>query len=115
MTQFLKLSDNDLRKLIPSKDAVVQHANRAILQAGFIWREADTDVCLPDPTTLGWRLQNGQYLPKWQSKDSGVEGLVALTTVCSCRTAKCKSCKCAKNKLNCLPMCGCSQKCLTRN
>ena len=113
MGQLLKLKDNDLRKLIPTKDSILQHALRAAYQVGYLWREAYEEVELPDPCHWGYtRGQHGKLIPLWGENDYDGKGLVDLIAVCSCRTAKCKICKCAKSKNDCLPLCGCLRKCL---
>ena len=43
----------------------------------------------------GWKLVNGQYAPLWQTLEEQVDGEV-VTITCSCKSAKCKQCSCAK-------------------
>ena len=55
-------SDIDLRNLIPSKDAILQHTKRAIYQSGFLWREAVLDCEITDPLEWRWtKGKNGKY------------------------------------------------------
>ena len=116
MMQFIKLKDNDLRNLIPSKNAVLLHTKRAAYISVCIWREAASNVCLPNPSDWGWfKGEDDKFVPLWQSITISDEATNRLTTVCSCRTQNCKKCKCATEKLNCLPMCGCRQQCISKN
>ena len=36
MRQLPKLKDNDMRKLVPSKESIFEHALRAAYQAGYV-------------------------------------------------------------------------------
>ena len=109
---FLKSTDDDLRKLPPSRAALEQHVRRSCYQAGYLWQESESDLILPEPTAWGWKLDetsNG-LIPQWLSNTSSVD-LEKFITTCSCKTAKCKRCKCATAKMACIRMCGCDRKC----
>ena len=43
-------TDNDLRKLPPSREALIHHTKRACYQAGCIWRESIDNFGLTDPS-----------------------------------------------------------------
>ena len=46
---FKSLTDNDLRKLPPSRRALEQHTRRAFYQAGYVWQESVGDLTLLNP------------------------------------------------------------------
>ena len=89
MLSFVKLPDNETRNLIPSKDALLQHARRAMYQAGYVWREAVADDPLPNPEQWGWKKDGSKFIPLWVSAGSPERELSHLITICSCRTVKC--------------------------
>ena len=49
LNKFQKSTDDDLRKLPPSSEALLQHTKRACYQAGYLWQECESDLDLPDP------------------------------------------------------------------
>ena len=59
-------------------------------------------------------LQNGvgsmEYVPRWQTIDKTFT-IDKVTQTYSCRKATCKSCKCIKSGLACLPSCRCEKSC----
>ena len=109
---FLKSTDDDLRKLPPSRAALEQHVKRSCYQAGYLWQESESDLILPNPTEWGWRFDEASngFVPRWSSSKSSVD-LEKFITTCSCKTAKCKRCKCAAGNMACIRMCGCDRKC----
>ena len=53
---FLKLCENNLRRLPPTRDALPQHIFRAAYAAGRIWgKTLKHDTQVPSPTEWGWR------------------------------------------------------------
>ena len=107
-------SDNDLRKLPPGRDALVQHIKRACLQAGYLWRESIEDFQLPDPTLWGWiRNEDGSYRPLWESQ-TGTVDFDKFVMTCACAAQKCKTCKCSKANVTCIAMCGSGRKCVDK-
>ena len=111
LNKFQKSTDDDVRKLPPSREALSQHVKRSCYQAGYLWQESLSDLSLPEPTEWGWTYDaiNG-YIPLWLSAFSSVD-LEKFITTCTCITAKCKQCKCAKSELACIRMCRCDRKC----
>ena len=102
--------DNDLRKLPMSRPGLLQHVKRSCYQAGYIWRECNENIDLPDLTLWGWCRQEGNILvPKWQ--DIPTIEIPPLIDTCSCKTGLCKTCKCSKAKFPCLPFCLCRRAC----
>ena len=108
--QFIQSSSNDIRKIAPSSDALQMQLLRAIHNAGFEWVECLHNVAKPNPTIRGYTLEDDVYVPQWLASPS-IFNLETFVNVCKCKTAKCTSCKCARLKLPCLPMCHCSRRC----
>lgn len=107
--KFQMSSDNDLRKLPPGRDALMQHTKRACYQAGYIWRESFEDFPMPNPELWGWiRDENGHLIPHWEVIHSTVQ---LEDFILTCSSQKCKNCKCFKANVNCIAMCGCGKKC----
>lgn len=114
LNKFRKSTDDDLRKLPPSKDALLQHAKRACYQAGYVWQESMEDLLLPSPTLWGWLFDEVRgFVPYWLSSHSSTD-LDKFVTTCSCKTGKCERCKCASADLPCIRMCGCNRVCEER-
>ena len=114
LKKFQKSTDDDLRKLPPSKEALLQHTKRSCYQAGYIWQECLADLQLPDPKSWGWLFDKIQGLiPCWLSALSSID-IEKFVTTCSFKTAKCESCKCATADMPCIRMCGCNRVCEQR-
>ena len=47
-------TDNDLRKLPPSREALIRRRKRACYQPGYSWKESIDNFDLPDPKSWGW-------------------------------------------------------------
>ena len=111
LNKFQKSSDDDLRKLPQRREALSQHVKRSCYQAGYLWQESLLDFPLPDPTEWGWKYDeiNG-HTPQWLEILSSID-LEKFVTTCSCKSGKCKLCKCAKLNTACIRMCGCDRKC----
>ena len=68
LDRFMMSTDNDLRKLPPSQEALIHHTKRACYQAGYLWRESIDNFDLPDPKSRGWKKRsNSNYGPLWES------------------------------------------------
>ena len=105
MKMFINCAIDNLRKLPPSEGALLLHSKRATQQAGYLWKESESDITIPNPELWGWfRNDRGVLLPQWEHKASSFS-IADITMTCSCRKHLCKKCKCAKAKLPCLPFC----------
>ena len=104
LNHFTRQSDSNLRVIPPSRDGLTEHVKRAALQAGWIWTEARTNVQHQTPELWGWQFKDGKYSPKWQSQIDGIPDIFEVCKTCTCQRALCKNCKCAKDKLKCLPL-----------
>ena len=111
LNKFQKSTDDDLRKLPPSREALLQHTKRACYQAGYLWQESESDLDLPDPKLWGWTFNEDRGLiPCWLTATSTID-LEKFVTTCSCKTGKCERCKCANAGISCIRMCGCNRIC----
>ena len=60
----LYLKKHDPEKIPPSKGALLQHLNRALLQGSCIWGQIlSPRLTLHSPTDWGWKFCNEQYEP----------------------------------------------------
>ena len=107
---FQKSSLNDLRKLPPSKDALLLHISRCAYQTGWVWGNTLTQRNPPSAESWGWMLHQGHLQVRWTSLDVHQDLKTAICT-CQCRTARCITCKCGKNNLKCLKFCNCARLC----
>ena len=57
LNKFQKSTDDDLRKLPPSREALSQHVKRSCYQAGYLWQESLLDLALPKPTEWGMEVR----------------------------------------------------------
>ena len=110
MRQFEYHAETSLRLIPPSRNGLIEHLKRACFQGGWIWREAINNIDTPDPENWGWKLNDGKYHPRWQNYEPDID-VLTVCQVCSCKKALCRNCKCSKLGENCLPFCGCHQKC----
>ena len=111
---FMNRADENLKKIGPSYAAPKKHVMRACYQSGYLWSECHSDIELPDPCQWGWKRNDANGLvPEWLPAGMDIVHEKLLTT-CQCKTNKCKNCKCAKLKIQCLPLCKCFKEC-TRN
>ena len=112
LDKFNKSTANDLHSLPPSKKALRQHVLWASYQAWYLWWQSVEELKIPDPEQWSWKLESMGVLfqPLWTTAHSSVT-VKDFTMICSCKTGKCKTCKCASNNLSCLSMYDCSRSC----
>ena len=111
LKMFLSSTIDNLRMLPPSESALLLHVKRASFIAGHLWKEACTDLSLPDPQDWGWyRNEQGALVVRWQMGEKAIS-VDEFIISCSCRMKSCKSCKCAKAGLPCLIFCNCMKQC----
>ena len=51
------------------------------------------------------------FIPLWKVGEESGKTIEEVIQTCSYRKSKCKSCKCAKLELRCLPFSGCEKLC----
>ena len=64
INMFKSLTNNDLRKLPPSRRALEQHTRRTCYQAGYVWQESVGDLTLPNSENWGWIFEGNMYQPR---------------------------------------------------
>ena len=101
-----------LDKIPPTQDALLQHIKRALLQAGYIWKQAlKCKPILPPFTEWGWKRDtSGLLTPLW-SLLSDISHTGSLLLHCNCRVSCTGNCKCARAGLNCTSLCRCDGAC----
>ncbi len=88
LKKIMKSTNDDLRKLPPSREALLQHTKRSCYQAGYIWQECVSDLVLPDPKLWGWLFDEIQGLiPCWLSVLSSID-LEKFVTTCNVQNWK---------------------------
>ena len=99
-------TENNLRKLPPTRDALRLHILRSAFVAGWIWGQClQGHDAIPDPTDWGYILDiNDMPIPEWCPPPSIL--LKNVIYSCSCKN-KCTRCKCVKDLGSCLPHCKC--------
>lgn len=105
----LFIGSRSMQTLPPTSDALRFHIQRVHYQAS-VWRQAHcTHPNLPEPTTHGWKLMDGQLVPILMSLPAVPESCLEVVS-CSCTTG-CQNlrCKCRKSKLMCTGACKCAQ------
>lgn len=100
-----------LQSLPPTRESLVQHVRRAVLQGVFIWGQSLTSSPnIPDPEQWGWKLNEGVYQPLWNTSP---EALVACKELlsCKCRVTCSQKCSCTRAELKCTILCLCDGDC----
>ena len=87
MNDFEYSVHNNFRLLPPSRAGLLQHINRAAIQAGWVDYQCLENITLPDPTLWGWTMKNGRYCPLWQNVDSPID-ISKVVGTCSCQQKK---------------------------
>ena len=98
LKSFLRSPAPDLCSITISRSGLIQHIKRSALQAGWVWKDCESSINIPDPTTWGWlclSLNPLTYCPKWCETLVDIKKCI-LT--CLCKSFKCDNCKCAKRK-----------------
>lgn len=97
----------DVEKIPPTKDALLQHFRRALFQAS-VWASSHQSV-IPDhnPISFGWTDKDDQLVPLWMTQDTALK-IFSLQIKCSCKKQCSNACTCKKEKLTCSQLCKCS-------
>ena len=86
-------------------EALLQHVNRSIYQAGIWTTSVDSQQIVPSPEEFSWKKEDGTWIPKWISIPEVSKACRELIR-CTCKGV-CKRCKCSKASLECTPLCNC--------
>ena len=99
--------NRSMEKLPPTQDALLQHARRAVYQAGIWTSSTNTQQALPSPRDYGWMKEPGTstWVPVWMTIPEVSRACRELIKCC-CKGA-CTTCKCTKANLPCSPLCKC--------
>ena len=99
-----------MESLPPTRAALVQHAKRAVYQAGHIWGQAFTAApALPSPGDWGW-TEPPDWKPLWTTlPEASISSRELLC--CGCRKGCRGRCKCNKAALRCTALCQCGGDC----
>ena len=111
--QLFSHGSRTLEALPPTKAALFEHMKRAILQACFIWNQAD--MCkqeIPDFSKWGWRFDEKikQWVPFWTTL-ADASASCALLLHCGCQKACQGNCKCTRARVRCTTLCKCAGGC----
>ena len=113
VNSFFKSVEPNLRSIIMSKSAFLEHIKRSAIQVGWVWRECLRNLELLNPTFWGWKMISiplPRFYPLWRIENEHGDVVNTIVT-CSCKSGKCVNCKCAKFKEKCLVFCNCQRKC----
>ena len=100
------MSENNLRKLPPTRDSLNLHVLRSAYTAGWVWGSIlQGDIDIPSPVSWGWNLnENNEFVPLWYLLP--IMQLPELLFTCNCKD-KCSRCRCSSRQVSCLPYCKC--------
>lgn len=100
-----KCSDDTLP---PNGDSLLQHIQRANLQATAWNRCLSPQQQLPPAVGNGWKMEEGQLEIVWVTRASAPGSLIEFVR-CQCKTGcHTQRCSCLKAGLRCTDYCGCS-------
>ena len=95
-------------RIPPTRNALLQHIQRAIFQAG-IWTTCTEAVpVIPTPDDFAWTKDESTnlWLPVWMTIPEVSKACSELIR-CSCK-GDCTNCKCGRANLVCSPLCKCN-------
>ena len=103
---FQKSSENNLRKLPPTKDSLKMHVLRSAYDAGWMWGSIlQGRICIPSAIEWGWKYNaDRQIVPAWCNTSKITLDDYLFT--CTCKNI-CTRCRCAIKNQSCLPYCKC--------
>ena len=104
---FTKLSENKLRKLLPTREALQFDILCSAYTAGWIWGATlQPSDQIPSPVDWGWNYSKGnRFAVDWcRTYDVNLNEYIFT---CTCK-GLCTRCKCVKKEVSCLPFCSCA-------
>ena len=108
-TQGLK----SLECIPPTQHALFQHTKRALLIAGYIWKQSLVrDPEIPNASEWGWEwnLRTNTWVPYWTDLQDASRGCTLLLH-CGCVVACKGNCKCNRAGMRCGLLCKCEGGC----
>lgn len=105
-------SKTTMERLPPTKDALNQHALRAIHQSANIWGHSiDKHIETVDPENWGWeRNDDGTFHPKWMTILDAAKSCLEISK-CGCKNCTPNRCSCKKTSMKCTSLCKCDGDC----
>ncbi|CAH1801523.1 unnamed protein product [Owenia fusiformis] len=103
----------DFERFPTTKNGLLQHSKRAILQATYIWGQSATkDPKVPSPVDWGWVKQDDIWCPLWRAF-SQTAYISQMLVRYSCSKSNCATnCSCRKKaKFHCTELCVCKGLC----
>lgn len=99
-------NNRSMDRIPPTQDALLQHTQRALYQAGIWTTCMQTHQIVPSPNEFAWTKETSQlWEPVWITLPE-VSRACSELIKCSCKGV-CTRCKCAKANLDCSPLCRC--------
>lgn len=100
-----------IENIPPTREALVQHTKRAVLQGSYIWSQTLlTQPVIPCPSRWGWKRDGDNWTPYWTTLNRLQDACQQLIR-CGCKIACKGRCKCKKAELPCTGLCKCSGEC----
>ena len=84
------------------KDALYQHVQRSVYQAGIWSTSQESMQAAPSPAQFSWKQEDGVYVPNWISIPTVSKACSELIQ-CACK-GSCTRCKCVRASLPCTPL-----------
>ena len=104
----------DLDKIPQTRDALVLHTKRAIMQASHSWSHSgEPYIDLPSTKDWGWTQQdtdNERWTPIWTTLPPATQSCLELLK-CGCTKGCSRNCRCKKAELPCTSLCKCDGQC----
>ena len=111
MNAFTKTANCSLRLLPFSESSLLEHAKRATLQSGWLWKEGEKYVMQQDPVLWRWVRREGRLMSNRQLNKPSIAIKIYVCKTCTC-SSKCRSFFTrSKSNMKCLAFCSCKIKC----
>ena len=94
-----------VERIPPTQNALLQHIQRAVHQAGIWTTCTHAQQVVPSPQAFGWTKESTSWTPVWITIPE-VSKACSQLIKCSCK-GNCSNCKCGKANLVCSPLCNC--------
>ena len=98
--------NRSMDRIPPTQNALLQHTQRAIYQAGIWTTCTQMQQVIPVPEEFAWtKTSSTSWQPVWMII-SEVSKACSELIKCSCK-GDCTNCKCGRTNLACSPLCNC--------
>ena len=99
------LKSPPMDRMPPTQDALLQHSQRAIYQAGIWTISMQAQAAIPSPQEFAWIKKSESWVSVWITLLEVSKACRELIK-CTCK-GECLRCKCIKSNLPCSPLCKC--------